>query len=264
MRLVADCLSCTGEFVSLSAKGMSRQREQASITSPFMQACFSSPGASFIKAAKVGAMDDLKGSLDALSWGKVPPIGTAGQFELLYSGKGHEICKPAEVYNLLGSQIRSHKQNVKTKTDAYSHNSDKCTVGIVYPASKGLKKLEIISKSVLKSCFSFNDIQKLSHTLKVILNKYPINHRLSDVDKSTLMMALYFHPRRDEKLGSGAQYIKVGYHTKYDNSRCFLLERTDGTVEDFSYHKCVYGALEVIAPGRAKSYYSKWLESAAD
>lgn len=46
---------------------------------------------------------------------------------------------------------------------------------------------------------------------KKILRKcrYPINHRLSDIDKSTLMMALYFHPRRDEKLGSGAQDIKV-------------------------------------------------------
>lgn len=58
--------------------------------------------------------------------------------------------------------------------------------------------------------------------------------------------------------------LQVGYHTKYENTRCFLLERTDGTVEDFSYHKCVYGALEIIAPGRARSYYSKWLESAAD
>lgn len=32
----------------------------------------------------------------------------------------------------------------------------------------------------------------------------------------------------------------------------------DGTTEDFSYHKCVIGALEIIDPLRAKSYESKW------
>lgn len=39
--------------------------------------------------------------------------------------------------------------------------------------------------------------------------RYPIDHRLNEKDKSTLMMALYFHPRRDEKIGIGAQDIKV-------------------------------------------------------
>ena len=39
--LVASCLSATGEFVGLNAKGMARQKELASISSPFMQACFS-------------------------------------------------------------------------------------------------------------------------------------------------------------------------------------------------------------------------------
>ena len=32
----------------------------------------------------------------------------------------------------------------------------------------------------------------------------------------------------------------------------------DGTTEDFSYHKCVIGALEIIDPLRAKTYESKW------
>lgn len=39
--LVANCLSATGEFVSLNAKGIAQQLEHASVTSPFMQACFS-------------------------------------------------------------------------------------------------------------------------------------------------------------------------------------------------------------------------------
>ena len=46
-----------------------------------------SPGACFIKAAKAGVVDDLKGNLDALAWGKVIPTGTGGHFDIIYSGK---------------------------------------------------------------------------------------------------------------------------------------------------------------------------------
>lgn len=39
--LVADFLSVTGEFVGLNAKGIAKHKEHASVSSPFMQACFS-------------------------------------------------------------------------------------------------------------------------------------------------------------------------------------------------------------------------------
>lgn len=39
--LVTDSLSATGEFVGLNASGIARQREHASVSSPFMQACLS-------------------------------------------------------------------------------------------------------------------------------------------------------------------------------------------------------------------------------
>lgn len=39
--LVADCLSVTGEFIGLNAKGIEKQRDLASVSSPFTQACFS-------------------------------------------------------------------------------------------------------------------------------------------------------------------------------------------------------------------------------
>lgn len=54
--------------------------------------------------------------------------------------------------------------------------------------------------------------------------------------------------------------LQVGSHSKYQNTRCFILIRSDGTTEDFSYHKCVLGALEIIAPDRVKAYQSKWMQ----
>ncbi|KAJ7952384.1 DNA-directed RNA polymerase subunit [Quillaja saponaria] len=249
--LVANSLSVTGEFVGLNAKGIARQRECASVTSPFVQACLSNPGACFIKAAKAGVTDDLQGSLDALAWGNCPSMGTGGQFDIIYSGKGCELDKPADVYNLL--QISSDKHSEKISTpDAQDYVSDTCGTQFRYRNGG--------SASFLKSFWTANDIRKLARESKCILHKYPINHQLSEVDKSIVMRALSFHPHRIEKSGSGVRNIKIGFHPKYQNSRCFLLDREDGTVEDFSIRKCILGALEIIAPETAKNYQKKWLE----
>lgn len=41
------------------------------------------------------------------------------------------------------------------------------------------------------------------------LCRYPIDEILGERDKSTIMRVLHFHPRKNEKLGSGLQDIKV-------------------------------------------------------
>lgn len=46
-----------------------------------------SPSDCFINAAKIGTVDNLQGSIDALSWGNSPSLGTGAQFDILYSGK---------------------------------------------------------------------------------------------------------------------------------------------------------------------------------
>ncbi|KAF5734840.1 DNA-directed RNA polymerase IV subunit 1 [Tripterygium wilfordii] len=255
--LVTNCLSTTGEFVSLNAKGLAQQREHASVSSPFVKACFSTPGQCFIKAAKAGAIDNLQGSLDALAWGKVPPIGTGGQFDIMYSGKGCELSEPLDVYDLLGSLNSSDKLNVNfQKPDAWKYTAE-CRVksfNLPHSAVKGFDEL------MLKSHYSQEDIQNLSRTLSKILRSYSINQQINETDKSVIMEALSFHPRKDDKLSNGVQAIKVGHHPKYENSRCFMLERADGTLEDFSYRKCILGAYEIIAPQRAKGYKSMWLK----
>ncbi|KAM3749151.1 hypothetical protein ACB098_05G160900 [Castanea mollissima] len=266
--LVADSLSATGEFVGLNARGIARQREHASVSSPFMQACFSNPGACFLNAAKAGVVDNLKGNLDALAWGNVPSTGTGGHFDILYSGKMPELEKPVDFNSLMVRQTISDKQNLNTETHECKSMSDNSGAQLVYKygglAMESLKKLESKNNSVLKRVWTPNDIMNLSHALKQILHKYPINQMVNDQDKSILMTALYFHPRREEKFGIGAKdvhAIKVVCHPKYQNTRCFEVERNDRTTEDFSYHKCVIAALEIIDPKRAEAYKSKWLQN---
>ncbi|KAK1586944.1 hypothetical protein Q3G72_007867 [Acer saccharum] len=260
--ILANSLSYTGEFVGLNAKGLAKQRGNASISSPFMQACFSNPGVCFIKAAKEGVVDNLQGSIDALAWGKVPSVGTGGHFDLIYSGEGQELAKPVDVYNLLSTTVPS-KQHFKVDLcNDQGRKSEICgdqfanTFG--GSSTKGLNKLQI-SRELLRRVLTLNDIQNLDRKLRNILYKYPIDHTLNESDTETLMLALYFHPRSAEKIGAGPQKIKVTNHPEYQSTRCFSVERADGTIEDFSYHKCVAGALEIIAPGRVDWYRSKCL-----
>ncbi|KAI4315358.1 hypothetical protein L6164_028177 [Bauhinia variegata] len=253
--LVANSLSATGEFVGLNAKGLAKQRKQASVSPPFVQACFSNPGSCFIKAAKVGVMDHLQGSLDELAWGKCPSIGTGGQFDIIYSEKGHEVAKSVNVYNLLEASSDELNEEIATP-EAQNYISDKCDTKY-RKGSYHLKSLEKLE--IWRWLLTVDDIQKLTHLSRRILNKHSIDEKLSERDKSTMMSALYFHPHKNKKIGTGVQDIKVGWHPVYQNTRCFQIVRTDGTVEDFSYHKCIERAYEIIDPERAKSYKNKYL-----
>lgn len=65
------------------------------------------PSDCFVKAAKSEASDKLEGSIDALSWGKVPALGTGGRFDILFSGKvkHHVMLSYICVYNILKTFI---------------------------------------------------------------------------------------------------------------------------------------------------------------
>ncbi|KAE9613175.1 putative DNA-directed RNA polymerase [Lupinus albus] len=257
LRLVANSLSATGEFVGLNAKGMKRQRQHASVSSPFVQACFSNPGGCFINAAKCRVKDNLQGSIDALAWGNCPSIGTSGQFDILYADKGQEIDKSVDVYNLLEASINQLNEKIDTP-DAHNYSFDKCGSGYKYKdGDNTLKRFKQV-KSNIRNFVTVKDIQKLTYASRSILNNYLIDQQLSDRDLSTMLRVLHFHPHKDEKFGAGPQGIKVGHHPIYKDTRCFFIERTDGSVEDFSYRKCILGALEIVDPEKAKSQKKRW------
>uniref|UniRef100_M4FIT1 Uncharacterized protein n=1 Tax=Brassica campestris TaxID=3711 RepID=M4FIT1_BRACM len=260
--LVADCLSVTGEFVALNPKGWSKQRQAESTPAPFTQACFSSPSQCFLKAAKEGVTDELQGSIDALAWGKVPSFGTGDQFEIIISPKDHGFSStPVKVYDFLSSTATLPKRKASSLP-----KSDNFTVQpfplLDTALSKAVKTLDGkgLTRSQLRTIFTWDDIEKLSRSLKRILYNYEIDATLNERDERLLMMALLFHPNRDEKLGPGFQGIKVA-NSKHGNARCFEVVRTDGTTEDFSYHKCVLGATEIIAPKRVNFYKAKYLRN---
>ncbi|KFK40548.1 nuclear rna polymerase d1a [Arabis alpina] len=263
--LAADCLSVTGEFVALNAKGWNKQRQVESTDAPFTQACFSSPSQCFLKAAKEGVVDELQGSIDALAWGKVPCFGTGDQFEIIISPKDHGFTTPVDVYDLLSSTASLPKTGALRATTTLP-KSDKFTVQpfplLDTTVPKAIKALygKGITKAQLRMIFTWDDVEKLSRSLRRILNNYEIDAPLNERDERLLMMALLFHPNRADKIGPGFKGIKVA-NSKHGDARCFEVVRIDGTTEDFSYHKCVLGATAIIAPTKTNFYKSKYLKN---
>ncbi|CAL9113522.1 unnamed protein product, partial [Musa acuminata var. zebrina] len=294
--MAADCLSVTGEFHGLSTKGLRQQRNDMSISSPFAQACLSNPVNCFVNAAKQGSMDHLSGTLDAVAWGKEAPSGTGGPFEIVYSGKVHNLTRGEGIYKNLhsikaelqqgdGEVCMAANQTVPAKwkqQPKYSTNFDGAKETIDPQTSdedhlkerivskfrtnncKGYNKQQQISandflaKSHLtfglrskfssESVSSWTDVVDMCSSLRTILYKYPIDGFLDEKDNSSLIEALNYHPKRAAKIGSGIQKIKVGCSPLHPGSRCFVLLRSDGSLEDFSYRKCVVGAAKLISP----------------
>ena len=57
--------------------------------------------------------------------------------------------------------------------------------------------------------------------------------------KDILLSLLDYHPRAAAKKGVGVQTITYGEHPEYKGTQCFMINRTDGTIEDFSFRKCI-------------------------
>tara|TARA_B100001989_G_C24541151_1_gene467630 strand:+ start:1882 stop:2178 length:297 start_codon:yes stop_codon:yes gene_type:complete len=75
--------------------------------------------------------------------------------------------------------------------------------------------------------------------MKNMLNKYSPEEKVDEIDSKFLSSAILRHPEADDKIGVGIKHFfvrRADYGTK-----CFWLERIDGTVERFSYKYCIDG-----------------------
>jgi len=74
---------------------------------------------------------------------------------------------------------------------------------------------------------------------QILLNKYIPPSSLSGEDYEEVYALLQNHPNAEQKLEGGIVGIWVA--TDGYNGQCFHIERPDGTLENFSYIKCVKG-----------------------
>lgn len=75
--------------------------------------------------------------------------------------------------------------------------------------------------------------------VKAMLKRYDIGDKVSSQDSAVLQDVLARHPEAAQKIGSGIAGFSV--RSAEFGSKCFWVNRTDGSTEDFSYHGCIYG-----------------------
>lgn len=75
--------------------------------------------------------------------------------------------------------------------------------------------------------------------LKAMLDRYDIGDKVGAADEEVLHGALALHPRANEKIGCGITHFSV--RSADFGSKCFWINRPDGTTEKFSYMTCIRG-----------------------
>ncbi|OAY72297.1 Protein DCL, chloroplastic [Ananas comosus] len=85
--------------------------------------------------------------------------------------------------------------------------------------------------------------------------KYGSGDRFSpEHEKAIIERLLPYHPEYEKKIGCGIDYITIGFHPEFENSRCLFIVRKDGELIDFSYWKCIKGLIRKNYPLYADSF----------
>jgi Protein of unknown function (DUF3223) len=74
--------------------------------------------------------------------------------------------------------------------------------------------------------------------LKAMLHKYDVGDKVSAGDAEVLRAALALHPDAKTKIGIGIAHFSV--RSADFGTKCFWVNRTDGSTEKFSYKACIY------------------------
>ena len=72
-----------------------------------------------------------------------------------------------------------------------------------------------------------------------MLHRYDVGDRVSADDAIVLKAALALHPDAEAKIGCGISHFSV--RSADFGTKCFWINRTDGTTEKFSFRSCIYG-----------------------
>lgn len=81
----------------------------------------------------------------------------------------------------------------------------------------------------------------LDHVKTKIYYRYEDHQDLSEEHLKFMVGLLRYHPWSDQKIGVGVKRIWIQKNENYE-TRCFWLERIDGTKTDFSFNQCVQPA----------------------
>jgi Protein of unknown function (DUF3223) len=75
--------------------------------------------------------------------------------------------------------------------------------------------------------------------LRAMLHRYDVGDKVGAEDAEVLRAALVLHPDATAKVGAGITHFSV--RSADFGTKCFWVNRADGSSEKFSYKACIYG-----------------------
>jgi hypothetical protein len=97
----------------------------------------------------------------------------------------------------------------------------------------------MVTKPITIGSLHFRRKGDAAAQLKAMLHKYDVGDKVSADDAEVLRAALALHPDAEAKIGCGITDFSV--RSADFGTKCFWLNRTDGSTEKFSYTACIYG-----------------------
>ena len=84
----------------------------------------------------------------------------------------------------------------------------------------------------------FKSLKELKSVFGKLLKNGKVGEEIENPEATFLKELLKFHEKSDSKL-KDFDHFEVGMHPEHQNTRCFLVVKTDGTKDDFSFNKCI-------------------------
>ena len=92
------------------------------------------------------------------------------------------------------------------------------------------------AKKVQVGDVCFGSKSEATEFFRNMLYRYELADKVSKEDASLLTVLLAKHPEAAEKIGAGIESFSV--RSADFNTRCFWVNRTDGSTEKFSFRAC--------------------------
>jgi len=92
------------------------------------------------------------------------------------------------------------------------------------------------AKPVKIGLLSFSTKGEANDYLRTMLYKYDLGDKVTDEDAEILTYLVHMHPEATEKIGAGIESFSI--RTADYGTRCFWVNRVDGTTERFSFRAC--------------------------
>ena len=95
------------------------------------------------------------------------------------------------------------------------------------------------SKPIMIGALEFPSRGDAYTFLKAILARYDVGDKVNAADSDVLRDALALHPESSTKIDKGVQSFSV--RSADFGTKCFWVNRVDGSTEKFALRACVYG-----------------------